>query len=118
MRKLKSIASIFVLSIILCSCATPPGPNLTSKALLIYPQTSTKGEVLLILGPPVQIFLLPDGKEEWYYYYRVRNFWENIPYVRGEKGLDYTEVLKITFEGEKVFEVVYYTVEHPAKKRR
>lgn len=114
---LSSLLLIFVL-FFTYSCATPPGPNLPSKALLIHPQTSTKSDVLGILGPPVQIFLLPDGREEWYYYYRVRNFWENVPYIRAEKGLDFTEVLKITFEGERVSEVIYYTIENPARKRR
>ncbi len=99
-------------------CATKPGPNLSSKAALINPNYSTKNEVLLYLGPPVQAFMRQDGKEEWYYYYRVQNFWENFPIIRDHKGEDYTEILKIVFDAEKVVEVTYYTVENPAKTRR
>ncbi len=101
----------------LISCSATPGPNLASKASLIHKNISTKAEVLSYLGPPVQAFLLPDGKEEWYYYYRVRNLWERVPLVRAHKGEDYTEVLKIVFSGEKVIDVIYYTVVNPSKQR-
>lgn len=99
-------------------CATVPGPNLSSKATLVHPNSSTKGEVLAYLGPPVQVFTREDGKEEWYYYYRVKNFWENFPLIREVKGKDYTEILKIVYEGDIVIEVNYYTVENPEKLRR
>jgi len=97
-------------------CATKPGPNLASKAALIHPKQTTKAEVLQFLGPPVQIFTFPDGKEEWYYYYRVRNFWEKVPLVKNYKGQDYTEVLKIVIKGEEVIDCVYYTVSAPNKR--
>ncbi len=61
----------------------------------------------------MQSFLTQDGKEEWYYYYRVKNFWESIPVAKKIKGLDYTEVLKVVFQGEVVEEVHYYTVWPP-----
>ncbi|BAU22455.1 hypothetical protein THC_0048 [Caldimicrobium thiodismutans] len=108
------ILSIFIFS----ACSTTPGPNLASKASLIHKEVSTKAEVLAYLGPPVQAFVRPDKKEEWYYYYRVKNFWENFPIVKGYKGEDYTEVLKIVFEGEKVVEVIYYTLVNPEKQKR
>lgn len=102
---------------LLTACATKPGPNLASKASLI-PKGSTKMEVLSLLGPPVQAFLIHDGKEEWYYYYRVKNFWENFPVIRVYKGEDYTEVLKIVFQGDYTQEIHYYTVKNPFKKNR
>jgi hypothetical protein len=100
----------------LIGCATKPGPNLASKSSLIHPQSTTKSEILQYFGPPVQVFVTQDGKEEWYYYYRVRNFWEDLPIVRNYKGEDYTEVLKIVFQGEVVEEAHYYTVKPPHKK--
>jgi outer membrane protein assembly factor BamE (lipoprotein component of BamABCDE complex) len=110
---------IFCISfvIIIYGCATKPGPNLASKAALIHPKQTTKAEVLQFLGPPVQIFTFPDGKEEWYYYYRVRNFWEKVPVVKEYKGEDYTEVLKITIKGEEVIDCTYYTITSPKKKK-
>jgi len=115
---MKYFLLIFVLTLLISSCATKPGPNLPSKATLIQPNVSYKNEVLMYFGPPVQAFMRQDGKEEWYYYYRVKNFWENFPIIRDYKGEDYTEILKIVFEGDKVIEVTYYTVENPAKQRR
>lgn len=97
-------------------CASKPGPNLASKAVLIYPQKSSKLEVTQILGPPVQIFVFPDGKEEWYYYYRITNFWEEIPIVKRYKGEDYTEVLKVVIANDKVIDCIYYTIPNPKKK--
>ncbi len=115
MRKLLClILGLFLLS----ACSTTPGPNLASKAALIHKDVSTKEEVLAYFGPPVQAFIRPDQKEEWYYYYRVRNFWENFPVVRSYKGEDYTEVLKIVFEGQKVVEITYYTLVNPEKQKR
>lgn len=117
MEKIRLFLCFFLL-IFICSCSTTPGPNLASKASLIHKNISTKAEVLSYLGPPVQAFLTPDGKEEWYYYYRVRNFWERLPVVSNYKGEDYTEVLKIVFEEDKVVDVVYYTVVNPLKEKR
>ena len=102
-----------VFALILQACASKPGPNLASKASLIHPQITTKTEVLQFLGPPVQIFTFPDGKEEWYYYYRVKNFWEKVPVLRTYKGEDYTEILKVVIKGDKVIDCIYYTVSPP-----
>uniref|UniRef100_A0A7V5XH92 Lipoprotein SmpA/OmlA domain-containing protein n=1 Tax=Thermodesulfobacterium geofontis TaxID=1295609 RepID=A0A7V5XH92_9BACT len=113
---LKKLIFYVGFTLFVCGCATKPGPNLASKAALIRPQQTTKAEVLHFLGPPVQIFTFPDGKEEWYYYYRVRNFWENVPVVKNYKGEDYTEVLKITIKGEEIIDCTYYTVSSPKKK--
>jgi outer membrane protein assembly factor BamE (lipoprotein component of BamABCDE complex) len=112
----KNFFIIITFIFFLYSCATKPGPNLASKASLIHPKQTTKAEVLQFLGPPVQIFTFPDGKEEWYYYYRVRNFWEKIPIVRSYKGQDYTEVLKVVIKGEEVIDCIYYTVSPPDKR--
>lgn len=109
---------VFLFCLFLISCSTIPGPNLASKASLIHKNISTKAEVLFYFGPPVQTFLLPDGKEEWYYYYRVRNFWDKLPLVSTYKGEDYTEVLKIVFSGDKVIDVIYYTLVNPSKQKR
>jgi len=114
---MKKRCLIWLFLFFLFSCSTTPGPNLASKATLIKKDLSTKGEVLSYLGPPVQAFLTPDGKEEWYYYYRVRNFWEKVPVVKEYKGEDYTEVLKIVFAGDKVIDVIYYTLVNPQKQR-
>lgn len=108
----------FLISCSLISCSTTPGPNLASKASLIQKKVSTKAEVLSYLGPPVQAFITPDGKEEWYYYYRVRNFWEKIPVVNIYKGEDYTEILKIVFLEDRVVDVIYYTLVNPSKQER
>lgn len=115
---MKKFTILLLLTLYLLACSTKPGPNLSSKAALIQPNLSNKQEVLMYLGPPVQAFLTPDGKEEWYYYYRVRNFWENFLILKDYKGEDYTEILKILFENEKVVDVVYYTVTNPSKQRR
>jgi len=113
---LKGLFFLIGVAVFIYGCAVKPGPNLASKASLIHPQQTTKAEVLQFLGPPVQIFTFPDGKEEWYYYYRVRNFWEKVPVVRNYKGEDYTEVLKIVIKGEKVIDCIYYTVSSPKKE--
>lgn len=115
---MKKFTILILFILFLLGCSTRPGPNLASKASLIHPNISNKQEVLMYLGPPVQAFLTPDGKEEWYYYYRVRNFWENFVIVKDYKGEDYTEVLKIVFDNEKVIDVIYYTIPNPAKQRR
>jgi len=47
----------------------------------------------------------------------VRNFWEKVPVVKEYKGEDYTEVLKIVFAGDKVIDVIYYTLVNPQKQR-
>jgi len=117
MKDMRKAILFILLGFLLLSCSTKPGPNLPSKASLIHKEVSTKAEVLSYLGPPVQAFLTPDGKEEWYYYYRVRNFWEKVPVVRGYKGEDYTQVLKIVFVGDKVVDVIYYTLVNPEKER-
>lgn len=104
------------LTFIMFGCASKPGPNLASKAVLVYPQKSSKLEITQIFGPPVQIFVFPDGKEEWYYYYRVTNFWEGIPIVKKYRGEDYTEVLKIVIINDKVVDCIYYTIPNPKKK--
>jgi outer membrane protein assembly factor BamE (lipoprotein component of BamABCDE complex) len=100
----------------LWGCATKPGPNLASKASLIKPNQTNKMEVTQFLGPPVQIFVFPDGREEWYYYYRVKNFWEDIPLANRYKGEDYTEILKIVIYKDQVVDCYYYTVEKPKKR--
>ncbi len=105
----------FIFLFFLYGCATTPGPNLASKASMLH-KGAEKGEVLTYLGPPVQAFLSPEGKEEWYYYYRVRNFYEKLPLIRDYKGEDYTEVLKIVFEGDKIVDVIYYTIVNPQKR--
>ncbi|MCS7149192.1 MAG: hypothetical protein N2Z40_03430 [Caldimicrobium sp.] len=115
---MKVFIVIFLSVFLVTACAAKPGPNLASKASLVHKGLTTKNEVLGLLGPPVQAFLMPDGKEEWYYYYRVMNFWENFPVVRGYKGEDYTEVLKLIFHGEVLQDVFYYTVENPLKKSK
>lgn len=115
---MKRIFFIFSLLFLLTSCAATPGPNLASKASMLHKNLSTKGDVLSLLGPPVQAFVTPEGKEEWYYYYRVKNFWENFPLIRDYKGEDYTEVLKIIFQGDILVEAFYYTIENPAKVRK
>ncbi len=115
MKKINILLWFFLL-FFFSSCSTTPGPNLASKASLIHKNLSTKAEVLSYLGPPVQAFLTPDGKEEWYYYYRVKNFWERLPVVNKYKGEDYTEVLKIVFVEDKVVDVIYYTLVNPLKQ--
>jgi len=107
---------IIIVIFFIFGCAVKPGPNLASKAALIHSNETTKVEVLQFLGPPVQIFSFPDGKEEWYYYYRVKNFWQSIPVIKTYKGEDYTEVLKVVIKDEKVIECAYYTVMLPKKK--
>jgi outer membrane protein assembly factor BamE (lipoprotein component of BamABCDE complex) len=104
------------LGLCLWGCATKPGPNLASKASLIKPNQTNKMEVTQFLGPPVQIFVFPDGREEWYYYYRVKNFWEDIPLANRYKGEDYTEILKIVIYKDQVVDCYYYTVEKPKKR--
>ena len=113
---LRKLLLLVELIFFIYGCAVKPGPNLASKASLIHPQKTTKTEVLQFLGPPVQIFTFPDGKEEWYYYYRVKNFWERVPIIKKYKGEDYTEVLKIVIKGEKVIDCIYYTVTPPKKR--
>ena len=100
----------FLITLFLISCAPKPGPNLASKASFIHPGTTTKEEVLRFLGPPVQVFVFPDKKEEWYYYYRIRNTWAKIPVLKEVKGEDYTQVLKVVIKDDKVVDVKYYTV--------
>lgn len=116
MKKFCQILILIILIILINYCTPKPGPNLASKASLIHSNQTTKMEVLSILGPPVQIFTFPDGKEEWYYYYRIKNVWENIPVAKKYKGEDYTEVLKIVIKNDKVIDVIYYTIK-PKKKR-
>ncbi len=101
---------LFLIIFSLISCAPKPGPNLASKASFIHPGVTTKEEVLRFLGPPVQVFVFPDKKEEWYYYYRIRNTWAKIPVAKEIKGEDYTQVLKLVIKDDKVVDVKYYTV--------
>ncbi len=115
-NKRVKIFVLIVFVLILQACASKPGPNLASKASLIHPQITTKAEVLQFLGPPAKILTFPDGKEEWYYYYRVKNFWAKIPGLENYRGGNYTEVLKIVIKGEKVIDCVYYTVSPPKNK--
>jgi len=106
----KALILLFLTSFLLISCAPKPGPNLASKASFIHPGVTTKEEVLRFLGRPVQVFVYPDKKEEWYYYYRIRNTWAKIPVIKKIKGKDYTQVLKIVIKDDKVVDVKYYTV--------
>ncbi len=115
-KVIKNLVFFIGFLFLIYGCATKPGPNLAFKAVLIHPKQTTKAEVLQLLGPPVQIFSFPDGKEEWYYYYRVRNFWGRVPIIKNYAGEDYTEVLKVVINGEKVIDCIYYTI-YPPKKR-
>ncbi len=113
---MKNKLILIMIFFLIFGCAVKPGPNLASKAALIHSNETVKAEVLQFLGPPVQIFSFPDGKEEWYYYYRVKNFWEDVPIVKAYKGEDYTEVLKIIIKDEKVIDCFYYTVKLRKKR--
>jgi len=114
--KTVNIITLLILVILLNGCATKPGPNLASKATLIHPQITTKDEVLKFLGPPGQIFTSSDGKEEWYYYYKIKSFWAKVPIVKNYCGKNYTEVLKIVIKGNRVIDCLYYTVTYPKKR--
>ncbi len=104
---------IVILSLSLTNCGGAPARNLASEACLIRKGLSTRTEVYQLLGPPDRIARGPSGTEDWYYYHINESALKKVPFLGEKLGEEEIEVLRISFQGEKAVDCIYFV-----KKRK
>ncbi len=97
-----------ILGLFLSACTSRPGANLASKACMIHKGLSTRAEVQNYLGPPQRVEKLPDGREVWIYYHLRKDTLASIPALGKKIGTEEVEVLRITLQGDRVVDCLYY----------
>ncbi len=100
-----------VFLLFLAACAQKPGLNLASKACLVHKGVTTKEEVRRYLGSPQKIERLPQGREVWIYYDLRRDVWASFPALGSKIGHKEIQVLRITFQGSKAVDCIYYVAQ-------
>lgn len=81
---------------------------MASEACLIHKGFSTRQEVYKLLGPPDKIQKDPSGREDWYYYHVQKSTLKKIPLLGSRLGEKEIEVLRVSFQGDKAIDCIYY----------
>ncbi len=99
--------SLFVLFFLSGCYNSEQVQHLSSDVCLLVPNTSTKEEVLSLLGQPDQRVTAQDGQEIWYYYEVKKSFLRKTPYVGDKLGEEEFDLITVTFTGDRVLTCVY-----------
>ncbi len=98
---------LFFLICTLCGCFSKnTGRHLSSDVCLLFPEKTTKQEVVQQLGSP-QIRQSNDSGEVWIYYQVHKSFFKKVPWAGNYLGKEEYEVVTVSFTGSQIRACVF-----------
>ena len=103
------IIGIFTTLVLLVSCGGTPVRHLASDASLVVVGSSTKSDVLTVLGDPDDQQVESDTVERWIYHEERASGFQKTPYVGKMFGVKSHSRIIVTFKGDIVSDCKYFS---------